>query len=52
MVSVGGGGGLVFYVVTGHMPMKAYEEDHRDVLSLQVSLQSETLFNTNAPLQS
>lgn len=36
--------------VTGHMPMEAYEEDHKDTLSLQVSLQSETSHNIDAPI--
>lgn len=40
-----GSGGLVFSVVVGRMPMKAYEEDCKDTLSLRVSLQSETSRN-------
>lgn len=47
---VNSGGGVVFSGVLGHVPMKAYEEDHKNTISLQVSLQSETSFNTDAPV--
>lgn len=53
MSRVGVGVGGLFPPVStalGHMPMRAYEEDHKDTLSLQVSLQSEMSHNTDDPV--